>query len=64
MPDAVKQFSEAMRAYKTTSLCGAGISTRKDIEKSAELGCKGVLLASAFVKAVDPERLLLDLVGR
>ncbi|MEM2015979.1 MAG: triose-phosphate isomerase [Nitrososphaerota archaeon] len=42
-------------------LCGAGISTGEDVAKAIELGTEGVLLASAYVKAKDPRRLLSDM---
>jgi triosephosphate isomerase len=32
---------------------GAGIKSKKDVEKSVELGCEGVLVASGVVKAKD-----------
>lgn len=35
------------------TLTGAGIKSRKDVEKSVELGCEGVLVASGVVKAND-----------
>jgi len=35
------------------TLTGAGIKSRKDVEKSIELGCKGVLVASGVIKAND-----------
>lgn len=44
-------------------LCGAGISTGEDVYAALKLGTKGVLLASAFVKATDPEKKLMELVN-
>lgn len=44
-------------------LCGAGVSNGQDIKIALELGAKGVLLASAFVNAKDPKKLLLDMAG-
>ncbi|MHA1301698.1 MAG: triose-phosphate isomerase [Candidatus Helarchaeota archaeon] len=43
-------------------LCGAGISSGEDVYAALKLGTKGVLLASAFVKAADPEKKLNELV--
>ncbi|MHA1379837.1 MAG: triose-phosphate isomerase [Candidatus Helarchaeota archaeon] len=43
-------------------LCGAGISTGEDVYSALKLGTKGVLLASAFVKATDPKEKLKELV--
>ncbi|OIO41581.1 triose-phosphate isomerase [Candidatus Pacearchaeota archaeon CG10_big_fil_rev_8_21_14_0_10_31_9] len=46
----VKKFSEMLANTKIISLCGAGISSKEDIIKAGELGCKGVLIASAIAK--------------
>ncbi len=43
-------------------LVGAGVSNAADVKKSVELGAEGVLLASAFVKAKNPERLLAEML--
>ncbi len=42
-------------------LCGAGVSDAKDVEKALALGASGVLLASAYVKAPEPVKFLVDL---
>ncbi len=42
-------------------LVGAGVSNGADVAKCVELGAEGVLLASAFVKAKDPEALLREM---
>jgi triosephosphate isomerase len=44
-------------------LCGAGVSNAHDFAKALELGSEGVLLASAFVKAQDPEHWLKTFVS-
>ncbi|MFH1443014.1 MAG: triose-phosphate isomerase [Candidatus Micrarchaeota archaeon] len=44
-------------------LVGAGVSTAADVKKSIELGAEGVLLASAFVKSKDPEKLLDEMLS-
>lgn len=41
-------------------LCGAGISTREDVELAIEYGARGILVASAFVKSNNKEQLLRD----
>lgn len=43
-------------------LCGAGISSGEDVYAALKLGTKGVLVASAFAKASDPEKKLNELV--
>lgn len=49
-PDLIE---EAVKSSKAPTLTGAGIKTRHDVEKSIELGCEGVLVASGVVKAED-----------
>ncbi len=43
-------------------LCGAGISSGKDVERAIELGANGVLVASAIVKSNSPESMALEMV--
>ncbi len=63
-PELVSRSVEKIRAAnsKCLVLVGAGISTAGDVAKSVELGADGVLLASAFVKAKDPQALLQEMV--
>lgn len=42
-------------------VCGAGVSTPQDLLKAIELGVSGVLLASAYVKAVEPRKFLREM---
>jgi len=51
--EAVKKINPSVHI-----LCGAGISTGDDVAKAIELGTEGVLLASAYVKAKDPKKIL------
>lgn len=44
-------IDEAVQRSEVPVLTGAGINTTKDVEKSMELGCDGVLVASSIVKA-------------
>ncbi|MBD3210872.1 triose-phosphate isomerase [Candidatus Micrarchaeota archaeon] len=58
----------SVKAVKETNqkvgvLCGAGVSTKEDVQKAMELGAEGVLLASAFVKAEDPKAFLTGLAS-
>ncbi|MFA5108150.1 MAG: triose-phosphate isomerase [Candidatus Micrarchaeia archaeon] len=39
-------------------VCGAGVSTPEDVKRAFELGVEGVLIASAYVKATNPAKLL------
>ncbi len=47
---------------KIPVLCGAGIHKKEDVEKSLELGAKGILVASAVVKAGNPGKKLKELI--
>jgi len=58
--------SDAVSRIKNISkdilvFCGAGISTAEDVSTAFKLGVDGVLLASAYVKAKDPELFLTSL---
>jgi triosephosphate isomerase len=44
-------------------LCGAGVTTAKDVSKALELGSEGVLVASGVVKNKDPRAVLEDMAG-
>lgn len=46
-----EMIEKAVESSETPTLTGAGIKNRKDVEKSIELGCEGVLVASGVVKA-------------
>jgi triosephosphate isomerase len=61
-PEVVSGTVEAVaKVNKTPVLCGAGVSNGQDVKKAVELGAKGVLLASAYVKARDPKKLLTEM---
>jgi len=62
-PDVVTGAVEAIRRINPSVhiLCGAGISAGDDVAKAIELGTEGVLLASAYVKAKDPKKLLAEM---
>ena len=63
-PEVVSGTVDAVaRVNSTPVLCGAGVSSAADVKKAIELGAKGVLLASAFVKAADPKKLLEEMAG-
>lgn len=53
----VKQVSPS-----TQILCGAGVNSSEDVKIALKLGAKGILLASAIVKAKDPEKILKEMV--
>lgn len=48
-PEVVKEIVKLVKPVKL--LVGAGVKTRKDIEKCMDLGAEGVLIASGIIKA-------------
>jgi triosephosphate isomerase (TIM) len=48
---------------KILVLCGAGITTGEDVKKAIELGCSGVLVASAIMKSKKPKSVLQEFVA-
>jgi triosephosphate isomerase len=63
-PEVVSGTVEAVAEVNGTPvLCGAGVSNAADVKKAVELGAKGVLLASAYVKARDPKKLLTQMAN-
>ncbi|MGQ4890933.1 MAG: triose-phosphate isomerase [Candidatus Njordarchaeia archaeon] len=42
-------------------VCGAGISKAEDVKRAIELGAKGILVASAIVKAEDPYSVIVGM---
>ncbi len=62
-PEVVTGAVEAVKKINPSVhiLCGAGISTGDDVAKAIELGTEGVLLASAYVKAKDPKKVLSEM---
>ncbi len=64
-PDLVVRGVQAIKAVddKVKAFVGAGVSTRQDFQKSLLMGAEGVLLASAFAKAKEPEKWLKDFLA-
>ncbi|MBC5792768.1 MAG: triose-phosphate isomerase [Nanohaloarchaea archaeon] len=56
-----EMIEEAVERSEVPVLTGAGIKDQKDVEKSIELGCEGVLVASGVVKAEDVYEEVMDL---
>lgn len=54
-------IEEAVKRSEVDLLTGAGIHSAKDVEKSIELGCKGVLVASGVVKDENPYKAVKEL---
>ncbi len=59
-PEMIRKAVENT-AEGVETLAGAGIKDAEDVEKSMELGCSGILVASGVVKSDDPEKSLREL---
>jgi triosephosphate isomerase len=46
---------------KIPLLVGAGVKTKEDVRKGIELGASGVFVASAIMKALNPEKIVKEL---
>lgn len=60
--DVVREFVRLVDG-KAMPFIGAGVTTGDDVLKCMELGAKGVLLASAFVKATDKKAKAIELLS-
>jgi len=54
-------IEKAVERSSVPVLTGAGIHRREDVEKSMELGCEGVLVASGVVKDENPYQEVMEL---
>lgn len=54
-------IQEAVKQSEVPVLVGAGIKTQSDVEKSTDLGCEGVLVASGVVKAENQYQEVMEL---
>lgn len=59
-PDVITATTRRVR--KVPILCGAGITTKTDIQKAVKLGVKGILVASGIVRADNPAMVLRELL--
>jgi triosephosphate isomerase len=62
-PEVITESLEALRKVndKIPLLAGAGITNGEDVERAVELGAKGILVASAVMKAKDPVKVMREL---
>ncbi len=63
-PEVITETIELVRSklgYSLPILVGAGVSGKDDALKAVELGADGVLVASAVMKAGDPERKMREI---
>ncbi len=64
-PDLIKKTISAINNIndEVYPLVGAGVTTANDIIEALRLGAKGVLLASGFVKANNPKKVLQEMAN-
>lgn len=62
-PELIKKSYNVLKGSKTRLIVGAGIHTKQDVATSIKLGAKGVLVASGIVKAKNPKKVLMEIVG-
>ncbi len=56
-PKNIKKFIKILKNHPTIiPLCGAGIASWKDVKEAVNIGCKGVLVATAITKSKNPEK--------
>ncbi len=62
-PEVITSSIEALEKVNKDIplLAGAGITSKEDVEKAVELGAKGILVASAVMKAKDPAKIMREL---
>jgi triosephosphate isomerase (TIM) len=59
--DVVRKFASVLGGSGVVPLCGAGINSVQDVKSAKQLGCKGVLIASAIAKVKNPDKLLKEI---
>jgi len=60
-PDSIRESVRVADRLGIPLLVGAGIHSKEDVKKALELGAKGVVVATAVVRAFDPKVKLLEL---
>jgi len=60
----LQTFVKKLKGKPILPLCGAGITSAKDVETAYKLGCKGVLIASAVANSKYPQDLLESLAKK
>ena len=61
-PELITKAAKAVKdsKNKTKLLCGAGIVSGEDVSKAAELGSKGILVASGIIKAKNWNKIISE----
>lgn len=56
----LKKFAEMLDGSGIKALCGAGISSGKDVNHALSIGCDGVLVSSVVANSSNPEKFLKE----
>ena len=59
----LKEFVKLLDGTDIIPLCGAGITSGKDVAQAMILGCKGVLVSSIVANSQNPEKFLKEVAG-
>ncbi|MFI5241006.1 MAG: triose-phosphate isomerase [Microgenomates group bacterium] len=62
-PEIIQKAYDIAKTAALPLIVGAGVHSGEDIKKSLELGAVGFAIATKIVKAVDPRKEILELVG-
>lgn len=64
-PQVIKEVTEKVKETDSQIevLTGAGIKTKKDVEKAIEMGTKGILIASGVIKTDDTKEEIHELIS-
>ncbi len=62
-PEIIAEAAEVCKKAGIPLIVGAGIHSQEDVKKSVELGALGIAVATNIVKAEDPKKELLNLLG-
>lgn len=60
--EEVRKFGMLFRDSRVKALCGAGVSNYNDVREAKGLGCHGVLVSSAVMKAKDAAQAVVELL--
>lgn len=61
-PQIIVEAVEISEEHDVPMLCGAGVSNGDDVKAAVDLGASGVLVASAIVKAANPNILMASML--
>lgn len=62
-PDVILKAVEIAKSHELPLVVGAGVHSGEDVKKALRLGAAGVVVATDVVKAQDPKKELLELIG-